>query len=371
MRRSIRGICLAFLSACAGTAAAQAPSTTLATAPAGLVRVQFDQVREFLDNGAPIPPPGAFEQEYAKVKAAVPPAPPTLADEMAMVRAQMKEVTALQVKQHFAEMARGEVTSLLGNLIGSIPNPLARMVAGRVVSGAEAKVERQAWEKNQREIEQLEQRQAVKTGHKIAMQSLRAIPGLQRVSIWGAWVRIDNPRDHSAIVYKPDLGRYLVIDDAHKLYRIVQGPAPVSAPQPAICDQAWTVTALGARTLAGVPAHAYRATGSASEEGMSWTHTQTLYFWDQPLPRKVLEIATGDATCPADSPVGSRYPQGLLPLYVATQSNMTADSDSPGMPAALLSQLGSESVQWRGHVRMLTDADRALFEPPAGYSQVK
>lgn len=351
-------------------AAAQLPSAD--SAP---VRVQYDQVREFLPAGTPLPRPEDFEQAYERAKSTVPPPPPSAADAMAMARAEMKALEAMQVKQRFADMARGEAISLLGGAIGSIPNPLVKMLAGRVLSGAEAKVEDEARQKEQQALEQRENEIASANAQKTALQALQAgEPALQRVSVWGGWVRIDNPLDHSAIVYKPDLGQYLVIDEAHKLYRIVAAPPSMPAPLSAICNQEGTVTALGASTMYGVPVHGYRATTVLSMDDMQMTHVQTLYFWDQTLPQQVLEIAAGDATCPAGSPVRRRYPQNRLALYVATDSGTIRESDAEDDDSAVVSMIGKsgiQSVMWRDHVRTLTDSDRALFDPPEGYRQVQ
>ena len=63
---------------------------------------------------------------------------------------------------------------------------------------------------------------------------------------------------------------------------------------------------------------------------------------------------------------------------VATQMYNSAgtisENDSGDDDSALLSMMGKagvQSVQWRGHVRTLTDSDRALFDPPEGYRQVQ
>ena len=361
--------------ACALATGAAAQTPPAVSAP---VRVQYDQVREFLPAGTPLPGPGDFEQAYVRAKSAVPPPSPSAADAMAMARAEMETLEAMQVKQRFADMARGQAISLLSGAIGGIANPLVRMVAGRVLSGAEAKVEEAARQKEQQALEQRENEIAAANAQKTALQALRAgEPALQRISIWGDWVRIDNPHDHSAVVYKPDLGQYLVIDEAHKLYRILAAPPATPEPLPEVCDQEGTVTALDASSLDGVPVHGYRATTTLSMEDMQMTHVthvQILYFWDRPLPQQVLAVATGDATCPAGSPVARRYPQDRLALYVATDSGTISENDSDDGDSALMSMMGKsgvQSVQWRGHLRKLTDADRALFDPPEGYRQVQ
>jgi hypothetical protein len=358
--------------ACALATGAMAQTPSAVSAP---VRVQYDQVREFLPADTPLPGPGDFEQAYARAKSTVPPPPPSAADAMAMAHAEMKALEAIQVKQRFADMARGQAISLLNGAIGGISNPLVKMLAGRVLSGAEAKVEDAARQKEQQALEQRENEIATANAQKTALQTLLAgVPTLQRVSIWGDWVRIDNPRDHSVVVYKPDLGQYLVIDEAHKLYRIIDAPPSATAPLSAVCDQEGTVTPLGASTLEGVPVHGYHATTVLSMDDMQVTHAQTLYFWDQALPRQVLAVATGNATCPAGSPVARRYPQDRLALYVATDSGTISENDSDDDDSALMSMMGKsgvQSVQWRGHVRTLTDADRALFDPPDGYRKVQ
>jgi len=46
--------------------------------PVRILRIQYDQVREFLGAGAPLPGPDDFEQAYASAKSTIPP-PPRLA----------------------------------------------------------------------------------------------------------------------------------------------------------------------------------------------------------------------------------------------------------------------------------------------------
>lgn len=159
----------------------------------------------------------------------------------------------------FADMARGQAISLLNGAIRGISNPLVSRVAGRALSGAEARdggsgqaagtaglaaTRRSACERGRAE-----------KGH--ASVACGAGPAahfdMEKVG------RIDNPVEHAAVVYRPDQGQYLVIDNAHKLYRIIDGPAPAPAPLPIICNRKGTVTALGAGNLDGVPVHGYRA----------------------------------------------------------------------------------------------------------------
>lgn len=367
----IRSCWLVPVAACAfATAAVAQPLRTASPSSVSPVRIQYDQVREFLDAGAPLPGPDDFEQAYASAKSTIPPPPPSRADAMAIVESEMKAIKAMQVKQRFADMARGQAISLLNGAIRGISNPLVSMIAGRALSGAEARMEDQVRQREEQALQQREDQLANAAGQKMAMQALHAVPALQRISIWGKWVRIDNPVEHTAVVYRPDKGQYLVIDNAHKLYRIIDGPAPAPAPPPIICNQKGTVTALGAGNLDGVPVHGYRATTILSDDDLSMTDAQTFYAWDKPLPQRVLEIATGNPTCSPDSPVGRRYPQGRLMLYMATAPKQ-ASAGNDGSDASMAGSIGIETVQWRGHLRMLTDIDRALFEPPPGYRQVQ
>lgn len=411
MRSSFRAWSAGLGLLCAGAAIAQTVAVSRAPAPAvqdqqavtpatGPAHVQYDQLVIYLADGAPAPSPQAFEQEYAKVRSQMPPPPVSSVEVEAMMAKEMAASKADEIKMEFADWSRGTAESLLGTALSAIRVPLVGNIAGyaadRTIGKAEVKT-------RQRELKELQhrsdQRQA-EAAQQMALQSLRSsTAALQRVSIWGTWVRIDNPLDHTAIVYKPDLHRYLVMDNAHKLYRIIGGPPPQSSPIG--CDADELSSPLGPSTLGGVPVHGYRTTLSRNLDGETIANTLTTYRWDRALPPQVLAVATGHAPCPPDSPVGRVSPGNHLILYeLIGASRIKSASTAPDeqLVRAVEKQLGrplndrertalaksnaqevTESaddpgiviVRMRGHLRMLPDADRALFEPPAGYRRIQ
>ena len=81
----IRSCWLVPVAACAfATAVVAQPLRTASPSSASpvrilrILRIQYDQVREFLGAGAPLPGPDDFEQAYASAKSTIPP-PPRLA----------------------------------------------------------------------------------------------------------------------------------------------------------------------------------------------------------------------------------------------------------------------------------------------------
>jgi|GEM_PF-7108426 len=204
------------------------------------------------------------------------------------------------------------------------------------------------------------QRQGVALDQRIMMQSLNSQPSVQRVSIWDGWVRIDNPADHTAIIYKPDQNEYIAIDDTRKQYRVLHGAGAPQPPPNMACNMAVTVNNLGTRQIDGQTAHGFRI--DSQMQGVPMTSTSTMYFLDQPLPAQTLELATQYAPCPAGS-AWSQLPVDKLPLYQVSATH--ADASSP------MAGFGVTSVLMRGNVHALNDADGALFEPPAGYQQVQ
>ncbi len=344
------------------------PSSTSTTPP---LRVQYDQVREFFAPGTPPPAPGAFEQEYAKVKAQLDQPLPPMPDARELAEKQIAALEADQIKQRFINLARGEATTLLTAAVRGLANanPVVGMLVDRVVSGAEARVEERIAAQRQAAANRKRVAQARTGGTQAAMAALGRLPALQRISIWDGMVRIDNPREHTAVVYQPDRHRYLVIDDAHRFYRIVAGDAPTTSPDG--CDsRIVSFSDRGAGSFDGVAVHAYQLVTQTRLEDMDVVATRTFELWATPVAPNVLALASGSAECPADSPaVDGRYPVDRLALYSAMTSQMrdTEDDDDD----AMLPSAGINSVMMRGHLRTLTAADHALFEPPPGYRRIQ
>lgn len=405
------------LSMCAAAAAqvalpaatTEAPVSAASSPPAPAatpLRVQYVQFAEYLDGGAPLPPPGSFDREFAKVMAQTPPPAVSRADVREAMARELAAMKVDEIKMRFKQMARGMVESLVDSAISAVGGPVAGRALGYAEEETLGKADIAARKRDEQEQElRSEQRQA-RVAQQQALQSLRHSTTVKRVSIWGSWVRIDNLRDHSAIVYKPDLHRYLMIDDAHKLYRVVSGSAPAPAAMPAFaCQGQITLKPLGSRLLGGVQAHGYQLTTIMQLPDVTVNEQGAIYFWDTPLPPQVLAWATGRQPCPSDTPAGRAYPTGRLALYVSQTGGHASTGSTnarAGLIAAYEKQSGQslpaseraaiakmmaadsarlaanhnrdpkiETVLMRGHVRTLTDADLKLFEPPAGYQQVQ
>lgn len=331
------------------TASAGAQTAPPSAAP---VRLQYVQVREFLDPGTPPPPPESFDEALAHAKAApLPPAPTGAA-----AREMLAGLVAEQVQQRFISMAAGRLSGLL-----MAANPIVGMLAQGLIGKGEQALQEHAQQA-------MVARNAQQTQASV-MASLRRLPAFEIVSVWDDEVRIDNPREHTSMIYQPARGRYVVIDHAHKLYRIIGGPPP--KPAQVDCGEApLSVTTLPARSEGGVEmAGARRVFGleDGDDDDPGITVKQALYWWNQPIPADVLEMATGEAACPAGSPAArGGPPPDRLVVYSGNTSHVDA-----GEGDDLESAMGFNSVLMRGRFRKLGEADRALFEPPAGYRQVQ
>lgn len=367
--------------------------------------MQYVQFTEYFDGNATLPTPDAFEKEFAKVMAQVP--PPAVSREEVYLAA-IKGLAAMKFDQlldKYRDMARGTVESLVGDLAHSIHVPLVGGLVGRAADRAMGKADLEAHKTEWQNEERRSIRRQTKFSTREALQTLRHGATVQRVSIWGSWVRIDNLRDHSTIVYKPELHRLLAIDAAHKLYRIVSGAASTKPVLPTfVCDTKLTYKPIGPRLIGGLPVQGYHVRSTMLVSNMAVSNGVTIYFWDTPMPAPVLALATGQKSCSPDTPVGRAMPRDRLMVYRALDSSKTTAADESGEheialmesqlhrpltadERALVVKMHAEdatheaasdtaipsikSVQYRGHFRKLTDADRALFEPPLGYRQVQ
>lgn len=323
------------------------------------VRLQYVQVREFLDPDTPPPPPETFDQALARAKAApMPPAPTADA-----AQDMLAGLVAEQVQQRFLGLAAGKLSGLL-----MAANPLVGMLAQGLVGKGEQALQARS--------QQAMAAHYAQQGHANMMAALRRLPAYERVSIWDREVRIDNPREHTSVIYQPARGRYVVIDHAHKLYRVISGPPP--EPAQTDCDDApLSVAPLPQRSFGALQVGgARRVFGPLDgDDDSGFTLTQELYWWDKPIPADVLEMATGEAGCPAGSPAAQGdAPADRLVVYSGNTSHIDAQDgsagDGDGIDPAFLATAGFNSVLMRGRFRNLGDADRELFEIPAGYRPV-
>jgi hypothetical protein len=315
------------------------------------VHLQYDQVREYVDAGTPLPPATAFDAEYRRMKGVVAQQIDPQS-QRAEVRAQaLRIVTAATVKQYFQNLVTGSAFGLVSAVADA--NPISHAVAARALSRASVEVAKQQQEALNAEMG----RQFAEVARRSVLQSLHSMPAVQRVSIWGDWVRIDSLAEGTAMIYKPETGTYIALDTINKRYRIVQSPA--ATPGPDVCSffQTPQITPLGATKIDGLPAHGYRIGPLSMANAGGFTAMSTVYYWDAPIPPQTLALAmqsaqTGCWGLPADR----------LPLYYT----QTTHNDDPAR-----NRVSFDSVMMRGHVRTLTGADRALFDPPADYAPIE
>lgn len=346
-------------------------AAAVAQTPPKPVRVQYIQFSEYFDDDAPLPQPADFDREYARVMAAAPPPGVTRVQLASLQEKELAAIRADRVGARFKDMARNAVFGLLNAAVGAVASPVAGRIVGQALDATSSKLDAAARQHEYAAAEQRSTARQSRQAEQVALQSLRHAAIVKRVSIWDSWVRIDNLREHTAVVYKPDIHRYLLIDEAHKLYRVIDGapPPPVEAPQ-ATCSMQFHATPLGPATVGGAPAHGYRTTSAMQLPGMAMTHHGSIYFWDTPVPASVLTMATGYRPCAATTPVGRALPTDRLVLYRSIGGGKLTLPDSQQRPQPTLQVPRIELVNMRGHLRALTDTDRALFEPPAGYRQV-
>lgn len=316
------------------------------------LHVQYDQVREYVDAGTPLPAPAAFDAEYNRLKgvAALHADPQAQRAEM---RAQaLRIMTASLLRERFQNLVTGSAFGLIGGIADA--NPITHALASRALSRASVEAAKRQQEAINAELT----RQFAEMGHRSVQQSLQSMPAVQRISIWGDWVRIDSLAEGTAVIYKPETGTYIALDTINKRYRIVQSSAASATPAPDVCRlfQTPQIAPLGAARIDGLPAHGYRIGPMSLAHDTNYTTTATVYYWDTVLPVRTLAVAT-------QSPQSACWglPDDRLPIYYAQTAR---GSDE------LRTRMSFDSVLMRGHVRTLTDADRALFDPPSDYTPI-
>lgn len=315
------------------------------------VHLQYDQVREYVSAGTPLPAPAAFESEYNRLRGVVAQQIDPQAQRAEIRADAMRMLTAATIQQRFQNFASGTAFGLLSGAAAA--NPITHALAARVLSRASTDLAKKQYEALNAQM----QRQSAQIAHRSVMQSLQSMPAVQRISIWGEWVRIDSIAEGTAMIYKPESGTYIALDTVNKRFRVVQAAATPAAD---VCSlfQTPQIQSLGASRIDGLAAHGYRiGPVSLAKNGGGYTSTGTVYYWDAALPAATLALAT-------QSPQNACWglPGDRLPLYSA-QTTHNAD------PA--LAGVSFDSVLMRGHVRELSAADRALFDVPSGYTQIQ
>ena len=219
--------------------------------------------------------------------------------------------------------------------------------------------------------------------------------------------RTDDPGAQTALIERPDQHRKIKLDFAKKTYEIidekttmpmaVQAPqsapqqgTPPPTPQPGTADLNVTVrsSSLGPKTIEGVPTMGYsfsfkgamtNATGSCRNGSFETSSIE--YVSNYPEPGQAHSHATGGRAPAASDPEMAAVAPGCRPRITRHISN---GGQAPTGRLSMFSVLGLggsvqsqgqqaggkfQTIIERGNVRVLTGADRNLFEIPAGFTQ--
>jgi hypothetical protein len=342
--------------ASAQVATASSAAAAGTPAPRSATLLQFDQLRVSVPAGQPLPPPDAFEQQYASVQQML------KTDTTDQVNQAVGEFRAKMPKpgsmdhavaraniEGAGEMAEGLVLSRV---------PVVGMVVETVQGGITSEVRKKHVEHQLQAIQQYSQ----------AMMSLYQRPQLLHVSAWGDRLRVENVDTGEISLVQPDRQRIVVLTPFDKSYTI-QPLAGASFSQFS-CDVAPAgVDALGSTQIADVPAQGYRyKEPGKSADGDAMSITVTRYVSDYTLPLQTMEALTG-TDCAATSAGVQDAPGGAdhLALYASFAHAV------PGMkglseqaPQIAMGMMSPQTVLWRGHLHT-APADPALFEIPADY----
>lgn len=335
-------------------------------------RIQFLQLAEFVPAGQPVPPPGAFEQEYAKALKAPKPTPPSKAEAVAQMAA---ITTANSLEQRLSGMLTGKLFGFIGHALSNL-NPIAGMAGNMLASSAEGAIDSKA---QQAANAQMRSNMTMMNRHNLQ----RALgPRLIRISVWNNRLRVDSLTDGTAVIYRPDLHRYYLLDTAHKTYKsLPEGPA--KAPIKYMCNRKVVESdKLGAVRVAGIDTVGYKTVYGMSAGDMpgggdmpfDMQAVMTDYIANVDFPYAMFSRAENVGVCPPDSPaLQTQRPIDKLAVYSTVRSEVKLKPGAPPQMAAMLSSMRSmqfTSVMWHAHLRTLGAADEKLFEVPKGYKQV-
>ncbi|MGN6729447.1 MAG: hypothetical protein ACTHJG_06405 [Rhodanobacteraceae bacterium] len=355
----ILGILLAgsFSTAPAQVAAGSSAAAVGNPAPQTQMLLQFDQLRMSVPAGQSLPPPDAFERQYANA-------------------AQMlKGNTTDQVNQAVAEfrskmpkpgsmdhaMARANIEGAGEMAEGLVLSrvPVVGMVVETVQGGITSEVRKKHVEHQLQAIQQYSQ----------TMLSLYQRPQLLHVSAWGDRLRVEDADTGEITLVQPDRRRRVVLTPFDKSYVIEPLAGDVSFSQFS-CDAAPAdVKALGSTQIADVPVqgYEYREPGQ-SPGGDGREITVTRYVSAYTLPLESMNALRG-TDCAADSASVRNTPGGADHLVVYAGYAHDApelDNHPQETPEAMMEMMSGQTVLWRGHLHT-APADPALFEIPPDY----
>lgn len=326
--------------------------------------LQFDQLRLMVPAGQPLPPPDAFEQQYAAAQQALK-ADPREQEDQQLAQLRGKFPTAATIRRM---EVRGEVSSGIaeGAFAAQMLNLLPRIAVPPVVGEIGLPVAEGIHSEVQRKHEEhLEQ--AMQQYMRIAM-ALFSRPQLLHVSVLGDRLRVENADTGGIVLVQPDRQRMVLLEPPDKTYTIQ--PLAGSAFPQSDCDAApVNVSPLGPARVAGVPAQGYRFDEREnSPAGGAMDVTITRYVSDYTLPPDAMKALLG-TNCAPDSGAMRNAPGGAdhLAVYSAfAHAAVPAAAASQGMPPGLGAMMSPQFVLWRGHLHT-APVDPVLFEIPADY----
>lgn len=343
--------------ALAQVAAGSSGANPVAPLPQAQTVLQFDQLRVSVPAGQPLPPPDAFERQYASVQQIL------KGDSLDQLRQASAEFQSKMPKpgsmdhavaraniEGVGEMAEGAVLSRV---------PVVGMVVETVQGGITSEVRKKHIEHQLQAIQQYSQ----------SVMSLFQRPQLLHVSAWGNRLRVEDADTGEVTLLQPDRQRKVVLTPFDKTYVIEPLAGDVSFSQFS-CDAAPAdVKVLGSTQIAGVPVQGYRyrqpgqsATGDATEI------TVTRYVSDYTLPPASVNALQGtdcteDSASVRDAPGGADH----LVVYVGYAHDAPELDNHPReSPQAMMEMMSGQTVLWHGHLHT-APADPALFEIPADY----
>ncbi len=301
--------------------------------------ITYDEIARVLAPGAAPPPVGSFAQDAAAI-AALPP--------LVVPKQRPANFSAMILLQTISAKALDPYTAFVSSW--------AATAAGR------AEVKARIAELNKQKADFANGRAArERTGVLVTFAYYR---GWSRIEFVPGYITID----------KPDQGLTMTLDSEKKTYHAVRaGPietftaTSASAFGGAALDGAALVEELPPTRIEGVSVRGYRTTGSimvtrTTNACAAGTHrvSETEYVSDMPDVRydPVQDAANAQplvGACTLGSPVSHREP-GHLVLYRAVMIDQ-------GSPAEFGTALE------RGNIRVLGEADNAMFQPPPNFTE--
>jgi len=355
----ILGIVLAgsFSTAPAQVAAGSSAAAASPPAPQPQMLLQFDQLRVSVPAGQSLPPPDAFEQQYASA------AQMLKGDSLDQINQATAEFRSKLPKPGSTDhaMARANIEGAGEMAEGLVLSrvPVVGMVVETVQGGITSEVRKKHIEHQIQAIQQYSQ----------TMLSLYQRPQLLHVSAWGDRLRVEDADTGEITLVQPDRQRRVVLTPFDKSYVIQPLAGDVSFSQFS-CDAAPAdVKALGSTQIADVPVqgYEYREPGQ-SPDGDGREITVTRYVSAYTLPLESMNALRG-TDCAADSASVRNTPGGADHLVVYAGYAHDApelDNHPQETPEAMMEMMSGQTVLWRGHLHT-APADPALFEIPPDY----